>query len=62
MNLHHVNDALWNAGSKQEASLDIPYEALKAELEFHENQVRDGGRAVAGLLLSKCLPPYQYAA
>ncbi len=43
MNLHHVTDALWNAGSKQEASLDIPYEALKAELEFQENQVRDGG-------------------
>ncbi len=61
-NLHHVNDALWNAGSMQEASNDIPPEALKAELEFQENQVRDGARRIAeGLSLSKCLPPHHNA-
>ncbi len=53
MNLHHVNDALWNAGSKQEASLDIPYEASVAELEFEENQVR--GDDWWWRLLSNCL-------
>ncbi len=41
MNLHHVSDALWNAGSKQKPGVDIPYEALAAQLQFQENQVHE---------------------